>query len=105
MDCLSQEALTHEFLLKFQRKLYSDRIPISGSMDLTTRCNFNCIHCYLPETARSIEGGHREMDTRRILGLIDDIADAGCLNLLFTGVSPCFGMISTLFIPMPNIRE
>jgi len=63
------------------------RMPISGSMELTFRCNLRCAHCYL--------GAHRgkpasaaEMSTAEIYAVFDQIADAGTLWLLLTGGEP-----------------
>ncbi|MBU1172374.1 MAG: radical SAM protein [Proteobacteria bacterium] len=88
MDCQLQSERNKDFILRFHKKLFTDRVPVSGSMELTTRCNFNCVHCYLPESERKGKGQGQELTTKAVLKLIDDMADAGCLNLLFTGGEP-----------------
>jgi len=65
--------------------LSTRRLPFSGTIEVTHRCNNKCIHCCnnLPagdDTARSTE--LNPDDYNRIL---DQIADAGCLWILFTG--------------------
>ncbi len=74
-----------EYLSDFYFKSARLRIPLSGSIEVTYRCNLRCVHCYLAgqETTQ-----HPEMTTSRLVALLDQIADAGCLNLLFTGGEP-----------------
>lgn len=86
-----------DFLIDFNRKASLQRIPLSGSIDLTYRCNLRCVHCYLGQQSSCRDRAKSEMGTGRILALLDEIADAGCLHLLFTGGEPLirddFGII------------
>jgi radical SAM protein with 4Fe4S-binding SPASM domain len=59
--------------------LRSARVPVTGCIELTWRCNLACVHCYLPERARA------ELETATWLRIIDEIADAGTLFLTITG--------------------
>jgi radical SAM protein with 4Fe4S-binding SPASM domain len=54
---------------------------------MTNRCNLRCVHCYLGDE-RNAESAARELDTAFWLSVVDQIADAGCLNLLITGGEP-----------------
>jgi radical SAM protein with 4Fe4S-binding SPASM domain len=54
-------------------------IPLSVQLDLTYRCNERCVHCYLDHE------DHGEMTTAEILGLLDQLADAGVLFLNISG--------------------
>ena len=81
--CLSNQ----EFIRHFNAKASRQRIPVSGSIDLTHRCNLRCVHCYLGDASRHADPG-KEMTTGRILSVIDEITDAGCLFLLITGGEP-----------------
>ncbi len=81
MDALSYS----EFSLRLHERALARRIPLSGSIEVTRRCNLHCVHCYnnLPVADRSSQA--RELtvaDHRRIL---DEIAEAGCFWLLYTG--------------------
>jgi radical SAM protein with 4Fe4S-binding SPASM domain len=89
MECLEHWASDADFVREFNKKSADLRIPISGSIDLTYRCNLRCIHCYLGQTSYHRQG-HRypEMNTRQILSVIDEITEAGCLFLLMTGGEP-----------------
>lgn len=63
------------------------RVPLSGSIAMTHRCHLRCVHCYLgDERTSSPEDG--ELDTEFWLSVVDQIAEAGCLNLLMTGGEP-----------------
>jgi radical SAM protein with 4Fe4S-binding SPASM domain len=75
-----------EYLRVFNERASRLRIPLSGSLDLTYRCNLRCVHCYL--AGDRISPGQKEMGTRKILSAIDEIAEAGCLFLLLTGGEP-----------------
>lgn len=89
MQCTHTTWLTNEeFLSQFNEKIIRLRVPVTGSIDLTYLCNLNCIHCYAgPQSFRKTLS-HNELGTEKILSLIDEIAEAGCLNLLFTGGEP-----------------
>lgn len=73
------------FLQSFNAKARRERVPLSGSIELTRRCNLRCIHCYVGGAAR---GGALELGTGAVLALIDEACAAGCLHLLITGGEP-----------------
>jgi radical SAM protein with 4Fe4S-binding SPASM domain len=89
MKCKEREwPSTKEYLEDFTARTEKLKIPFSGSLELTHRCNLNCVHCYLgPQDSRQAHKG-REIGTRRMLSLLDEITEAGCLNLLITGGEP-----------------
>lgn len=76
---------TREFFERFYSKVNLNRIPVSGCIELTARCNLNCVHCYMSSALRKGEEKTSELTTGRWMDLIDQMADAGCLFLLFTG--------------------
>lgn len=61
------------------------RVPVEGVLEPTFRCNLGCVHCYVNQPAGSAEERAKELPTARLQRVIDEIADAGCLNLLMTG--------------------
>lgn len=71
------------------RKAAYNRVPISGTFELSPVCNFNCRMCYVRKTLKEV----RE-SPRKILGLDDwraiarDAHRAGMLHLLLTGGEP-----------------
>lgn len=89
MDCLSIPEINHETWWKaFFEPLGDGRFPLSGSIDLTSRCNLNCAHCYInqpPGDARAIAS---DLKTAEVKEILDQVARAGCLFLLMTGGEP-----------------
>jgi len=75
-----------EYLSAFNLRAAQQRIPLSGSIDLTYRCNLRCVHCYL--NGDRVHTDRQEMGTGKILSVLDEITDTGCLNLLITGGEP-----------------
>jgi len=75
-----------EYFIEFNRKSAQLRIPLSGGFDITHRCNLRCIHCYLGDNANCTLS--KEMGTKQILSILDQITDAGCLYLLISGGEP-----------------
>lgn len=61
------------------------RLPLQGTLETTFRCNLNCVHCYVNKPAAAPEERERELPLARLKALIDEIAEAGCLEVLFTG--------------------
>ena len=60
---------------------------------MTHRCNLRCVHCYLGDE-RNAESAGAERDTAFWCSVVDQIAEAGCLNLLITGGEPLRGRTS-----------
>jgi radical SAM protein with 4Fe4S-binding SPASM domain len=60
------------------------RIPLSGSIAMTHRCHLRCVHCYLGDE-RTTPPPEGELGTGFWCSVVDQVADAGCLNLLMTG--------------------
>jgi MoaA/NifB/PqqE/SkfB family radical SAM enzyme len=77
-----------EYLEKFNKKVVEQRVPFSGSIDLTHRCNLNCVHCYIGDKTKISGDGKQEIDTGQWISILDEIVEAGCLNLLITGGEP-----------------
>ncbi len=68
-------------------KIAGQRVPFSGSLALTHRCNLRCVHCYArEEPGENVSGS--ELNTDQWLKIISEIKEAGCLFLLLTGGEP-----------------
>lgn len=81
-DCTIPEIGSSEFLDELARRPRDENtLPLSGSIELTLRCNLRCRHCYIHAPAAA-EG---EMDAARAMKVLDALADAGVLCLLVTG--------------------
>ncbi len=64
-----------------------ERFPLSCQWEITCRCNLHCVMCYTdcfnrPDMIRD------ELSTNTILRIMDELADAGCLELCLTGGEP-----------------
>lgn len=69
-------------------RIARERVPFSGSLALTHRCNLRCIHCYI--AAGKGQAGDRaaELSGGQWRKIIREIREAGCLHLLLTGGEP-----------------
>jgi len=89
MACSHTDWLTNEeYSLQFSQKILHNRIPVTGSIDLTYRCNFCCVHCYIVHKNKEVGSSSRELSTDQWKSIIDDITDRGCMFLLITGGDP-----------------
>ena len=89
MDCSIWPELDLGELSREQfRRLGGRRYPLAGSFELTERCNLACLHCYINQPAGSQAAQALELSTAQVAGILDQIADAGCLYLVLTGGEP-----------------
>ena len=79
---------TSPALANFCLKLKEKRIPACGNIEITRRCNFDCIHCYLGDKREKAKSGARELTADQWKGIIDEIIEGGCLFLSFSGGEP-----------------
>ena len=63
-------------------------IPLSGTFELTARCNLDCKMCYIHKRANDIAIRSREWSTQQWLELAKECQQAGMLHLLLTGGEP-----------------
>ncbi|RMG04148.1 MAG: radical SAM protein, partial [Nitrospirae bacterium] len=73
------------FFERFREKTQKDRVPISGSIELTKRCNLRCVHCYNGSLRYNTKD---ELSTEEWKEILEQITGAGCLFLLITGGEP-----------------
>jgi MoaA/NifB/PqqE/SkfB family radical SAM enzyme len=57
-------------------------------IELTERCNNDCIHCCINQPAGHAEVMAREMTTAQVEDILRQAADLGCMSVLFTGGEP-----------------
>jgi radical SAM protein with 4Fe4S-binding SPASM domain len=76
------------FLKDFYSRTARQRIPLSGGISLTHKCNLRCVHCYLGGNCAEHANKQGEIDTGKWKSIIDEIAEAGCMYLLITGGEP-----------------
>src|SRR5271168_2045220 len=68
-----------QLMLEMADKALALNIPLSVQVDLTYRCNEQCVHCYLDHD------DHGEMTTAEIKHLLREMADAGVFILTLSG--------------------
>ena len=73
-----------------QVSLWKDKSPILSRLDmeLTERCNNNCIHCYINLPADEEKARKKELTTGDAMGILKQAASLGCLTVRFTGGEP-----------------
>jgi len=57
-------------------------------MELTERCNNNCIHCCINLSENDKAARKNELTTKEIRGILIEAASLGCLTVRFTGGEP-----------------
>lgn len=60
----------------------------SLDIELTERCNNNCIHCCINLPVNDQFAKEREMNTGQIKAILQEAADMGCFQVRFTGGEP-----------------
>lgn len=69
-------------------KAFADAIPISGTYELTPRCNFNCRMCYVHLKEDQIPRYGKELTAGEWLRIAQEAKDAGTTWLCVTGGEP-----------------
>jgi MoaA/NifB/PqqE/SkfB family radical SAM enzyme len=77
-----------ERTLALIKRATTDRMPLSGTFELTHRCNLACVHCYVNLAPNDREAQRRELTTEEVCRVLDQLADAGVLWLTFSGGEP-----------------
>ena len=70
--------------------LWKNSMPVLGRLDieLTERCNNNCIHCSINLPADDSDARSRELSASQIKGVLREAVSLGCLTARFTGGEP-----------------
>jgi len=89
MNCPLQSVLDlNQWLGRVVDPLQERRYPLSGSIELTERCNLSCVHCYINQPASDRKVKSNELSTTEWKSILDQMADKGCIFLLITGGEP-----------------
>ncbi len=79
-DSLGRSASPRE---RLHRVAFAKGIPLTALVELTSRCNLRCIHCY--GSRQSDSTTERELPTDRLVALMAELAGEGCLSVSLTG--------------------
>jgi radical SAM protein with 4Fe4S-binding SPASM domain len=85
MDCVHFPELDWE---EFVYKLRETRVPLSGGMEITHRCNVRCVHCYCRLAPNDEAARSHELGADEIRHIAVQLAEEGCLFLYITGGEP-----------------
>ena len=71
-------------------RLWEKKAPLLSYLDLelTERCNFSCLHCYINLPAADRKAKAKELSAERIKAILEEAASLGCLKVRFTGGEP-----------------
>jgi len=75
----------HDFSAQIQGRMVAQRIPSSATIEVTRRCPLECAHCYNNLAMGDVEARRGELSYDEHRDLLDQIADVGCLWILYTG--------------------
>jgi radical SAM protein with 4Fe4S-binding SPASM domain len=80
------ESLSYgEFSQNLHQQALTSRIPLNGAIEVTYRCPLECRHCYNNLPMNDPEARRGELSYDEHCRILDEIGDAGCLWLLYTG--------------------
>jgi radical SAM protein with 4Fe4S-binding SPASM domain len=70
--------------------LWANKVPLLDRLDieLTERCNNDCIHCTISLPQSDEEIRRRELSTSRVKSILTEAASLGALSVRFTGGEP-----------------
>ena len=74
-----------DFSLSLHNQVLGQRVPVNGTIEVTGRCPLKCVHCYNNLPMGEEEAKYRELTYEEHCCILDEITEAGCLWLLFTG--------------------
>lgn len=82
MDDYSMRAIDEalSFNRELKRKWEKERLPYAAFLEITPRCNYNCVHCYLQDFHVSQELSYEELTE-----ILDLLYDKGILFITLSG--------------------
>ncbi len=84
-QCIATES---NDIARYLAKAAEVRVPLAVSFELSRRCSFRCVHCYLGDQEHIRKNKQQELDTTEVIRLIDVLAASGVLFLTMTGGDP-----------------
>src|SRR5215472_13096865 len=80
-----QAADYNRFSEMLHKNLGDKRAPVEVSIEVTHRCPLECLHCYNNLPMGDTEARNAELTFEEHCRLLDELKEAGCLWLLYTG--------------------
>jgi MoaA/NifB/PqqE/SkfB family radical SAM enzyme len=82
---LVQTATYSDFSTLLHDRFQGRRVPVEVSIEVTHRCPLECQHCYNNLPMNDANARKQELSFEEHVRLLDELADLGCLWLLYTG--------------------
>ncbi len=74
-----------DFSLQLHQRVAPQRVPVNGTIEVTRRCPLACAHCYNNLPMGDRQARFAELSYAEHCRILDEITEAGCLWLLYTG--------------------
>jgi radical SAM protein with 4Fe4S-binding SPASM domain len=74
-----------DFSAALHNRLAANRTPSNVTIEVTRRCPLECVHCYNNLPMGDAGARREELTYEEHCRLLDELSDAGCLWLLYTG--------------------
>jgi radical SAM protein with 4Fe4S-binding SPASM domain len=74
-----------DFSAELHDRMVRERVAADCTIEITRRCPLECVHCYNNLPAGDAEARRGELTFEEHCRLLDQLAEAGCLWLLYTG--------------------
>lgn len=86
MEPEAQEARSYtDFSSQLHSRMVTQRLAANATIEVTRRCPLKCAHCYNNLAMSDVEARGRELSYDEHRDLLDQMADVGCLWILYTG--------------------
>jgi radical SAM protein with 4Fe4S-binding SPASM domain len=73
------------FSRAIHERYFGKRAPVEVSIEVTHRCPLECLHCYNNLPMNDAEARRKEMTLAEHCKLLDELVQAGCLWICYTG--------------------
>lgn len=83
-SCMDTQSY-QDWSLDLHDRVVAQRVPISGSVEVTKRCNLACVHCYNNLPLGDQHAHRTELTYGDHCRILEEMAAEGCLWLLYTG--------------------
>ena len=77
-----------DFSAEWHERMVRQRVAADATIEVTRRCPQHCVHCYNNLPAGDAEAARGELTREEHCRILDEMAEAGCLWLLYTGGEP-----------------
>jgi radical SAM protein with 4Fe4S-binding SPASM domain len=74
-----------DFSAALHTRMRESRLLSNVTIEVTRRCPYECLHCYNNLPMGDLDAKRAELTLEEHCRLLDQLADAGCLWILFTG--------------------